>query len=83
MSLNLVINGCPLEIFEGATVGDAVRKFSPAIFRIVEEGNTDIFDMDGNKYYLSGELTGGEVFRIEKNTLQEPKVMKSKNLIRL
>jgi len=81
MSLNLVINGCPLEIFEGATVGDAVRKFSPDIFRIVERGDTNIYDMDGNKYYLSGQLTGGEVFRIEKDTPQEPKIMRSKNLL--
>ncbi|MEN8223311.1 MAG: 5'-nucleotidase C-terminal domain-containing protein [Acidobacteriota bacterium] len=81
MSIKLVINGCPLEIFEGATVGDAVRKFSPEVFRIVEHGDTDVTDMDGNKYYLSGELTGGEVFRIEKNTHQESKMIKSKNLI--
>lgn len=81
MSLKLVINGCPLEIFEGATVGDAVRKFSPEIFRIVEQGETDITDPDGNKYYLSGELTGGEVFRIDKNTPGKFKMIKSKNLI--
>ncbi len=81
MSLKLVINGCPLEIFEGATVGDAVRKFSPEIFRIAEQGETEVLDMDGNKYYLSGELSGGEVFRIEKKPATESKMIKSKKLI--
>lgn len=81
MSLKLVINGCPLEIFEGATVGDAVRKLSPDIFCSVDRGDADVFDIDGNKYYLSGQLTGGEVFRIENKTPQESQMLKSKSLI--
>lgn len=80
MSLKLIINGCPLEIFEGATIGDAVRKFSGEVYKDVEQGNTDIKDLDGNKYYLSGALTGDEIFRIEKNSPPEKNMKKSKHI---
>ncbi len=79
MSLKLIINGCPLEIFEGATIGDAVRKFSNDIYKDVEQGNTDIEDLDGNKYYLSGALTGDEIFKIEKTSPPEKNMNKSKH----
>ncbi|MCK5221315.1 MAG: bifunctional metallophosphatase/5'-nucleotidase, partial [Candidatus Aminicenantes bacterium] len=80
MSLKLIINGCPLEIFEGATIGDAVRKFSGEVYKDVEQGNTDIKDLDRNKYYLSGALTGDEIFRIEKNSPPEKNMKKSKHI---
>jgi len=80
VSLKLIINGCPLEIFEGATIGDAVRKFSRKVYKDIEQGNTDIKDLDGNKYYLSGALTGDEIFRIEKNSPPEKNMKKSKHI---
>ncbi|MCK5005702.1 MAG: hypothetical protein KAS21_11460, partial [Candidatus Aminicenantes bacterium] len=81
MSLKLIINGCPLEIFEGATIGDAVRKFSTKVYKDVEQGNTDIEDLDGNKYYLSGALTGDEIFRIVKTSPPEKNMKKSKHFL--
>lgn len=81
MSLKLVINGCPLEIFEGAIVGDAVRKFSSEVYKDVKHGRADVEDLNGNKYYLSGELTGDEVFRIEKKLPPEKKMTKSKHIL--
>jgi len=80
VSIKIVINGCPLEIFEGATVGDAVRKFSTSIYEDVKNCKTDVTDLDNNKYFLSGELTGGEVFKIEKPSVPETKMNKLKNI---
>lgn len=74
-----MINGCPLEIFEGALVEDAVRKFSAEVYKDVKQGRSVVEDLDGNKYYLSGELTGDEVFRIKKNSPPEKKMTKSKH----
>ena len=81
MSLKIVINGCPLELFEGATVGDAVRKLSPDILRNVESGKAVVKDPDGNNYYISGELTGGEVFIVENHRTKRLKMKNSKRFI--
>jgi len=80
VSIKVIINGCPLEIFEGATVGDAVRKFSPDTYRFVKRGDSTVTDLDGNTYYLTGQLVGGEVFRIEKRRDQEGAMSKSKSI---
>ncbi len=79
MAINLIINGCPLEIFDGATIGDAIRKFSPDTLSDVEQGRSEVRDLDGNLYYLSGELTGGEVFGIEKKSQSEKNMDQSKH----
>ncbi len=81
--MKLTVNGLPLEIFEGATVEDAIRKFSKQSYREVKDGKKGVFDMDGNKFFLQGELTGGEVLKIEKISQKENKMNNSKQLIKI
>ena len=61
------INDRTVEIFEGARVGDVLRKFSPSEWKAVDSGKKKIVDRHGNTVSLNGGLSGGEKLQIEEN----------------
>jgi sulfur carrier protein ThiS len=65
--MKVKINDRTVEIFEGARVGDVLRKFSPSEWKAVDSGKKKIVDRYGNTVSLNGELSGGEKLQIEEN----------------
>ncbi len=65
--MKIKINDQSVEIFDGAKIGDILRKFSPSEWKAVESGRKKIVDQHGNNVSLNGELSGGEKFRTEEN----------------
>jgi len=62
--MDIRFNGKTVRIFRGATVGDALLRFSEELHHQAEAGQKKILDRHGHEVALSGELTGGEAFRI-------------------
>lgn len=58
--MKVTINGTPLEIFQGATVGDVLRKFSKELYTKVSKGKYSVQDHRAYELCLKGELAGGE-----------------------
>jgi len=54
------INGKEIEIFSGARVMDALRRYSRAEWKQVQANKKKVYDVDGHEVALDGELGGGE-----------------------
>jgi UPF0288 family protein (methanogenesis marker protein 3) len=54
------VNGKAVEIFSGACVRDALRKYSRSEWKLVKKGSMAVFDRHGHEVALDGELGGGE-----------------------
>jgi len=65
--MKIKINDQSVEIFDGAKIGDVLRKFSPGEWKAVDSGKKKVVDRYGNTVSLNGELSGGETLRIEEN----------------
>ncbi len=58
--MQVKINGKKVEVFAGARVQDALRKYSPAEWKLVRDRARKVCDKYGNEVALDGELSGGE-----------------------
>jgi hypothetical protein len=62
--MKILINDQMIEIFEGARLQDAVRKYSETELKLIEKEDKKIVDRKGNPLALDGELSDGEYFYI-------------------
>lgn len=57
--MNIKVNGKSFEIFSGARVRDALRKYSPITWTQVQKGSKKVCDSHGHEIGLDGELDDG------------------------
>jgi hypothetical protein len=62
--MKILINDQMIEIFVGARLQDAVRKYSETELKLIEKEDRKIVDREGNILALDGELSDGEYFYI-------------------
>jgi sulfur carrier protein ThiS len=60
--MQIKMNGQAVEIFSGATVRDALRKYSDSEWKRVQKNEKKVCDRRGHEVGLDGELSGGEEF---------------------
>ena len=58
--MQIKVNGQAIEIFSGATVGDALRQYSQAEWKKVRDNCKTVCDRHGHALELDGELSGGD-----------------------
>ena len=58
--MQVKVNEKKVEIFSGACVKDAVRKYSRTAWKRVRDHHKSVFDRYGHELALDGELSGGE-----------------------
>jgi hypothetical protein len=63
--MKIRINDRDIDIFEGASLQDALRMYSPSELESVESSYKKIIDQDGNQVALDGELLEGDIFFIK------------------
>jgi hypothetical protein len=70
--MQVKVNGRTVEIFAGAKVGDALRRYSRTEWRRVRDGERKVRDPRGHEVGLDGELTGGEELITGGRVSEEP-----------
>jgi len=60
--MNIWIDDKRVRIFKGATAGDALRRFSEALYRQVAAGEKRLLNGHGHEVALSGELSENQRF---------------------
>ena len=63
--MKIRINGKTVELFDGARVMDALRKYSRADLESIKNKNKKIVDSHGHRLELDGELSEGDEFYIK------------------
>lgn len=58
--MKILVNDTEIEIFSGAKVKDALRKFSESLYGEVKKGNSEVKDKWNNCLELNGELCAGQ-----------------------
>ena len=58
--MHVKVNGKTIEIFSGARVMDALRRYSRAEWKQVQANKKKVYDVHGHEVALDGELGGGE-----------------------
>jgi sulfur carrier protein ThiS len=71
--MQIKVNGQAIEIFSGARVRDALRKYSSAEWKLVRNNEKKVCDRRGHEVGLDGELSGGEEFFIKACGAPEPR----------
>ena len=64
--MNVWVNDKKIEIFSGARVRDALRKYSMKEYRAVDEDRKQVTDKRCNRIEPDGELSGGQQLYIKK-----------------
>ncbi|HUU06545.1 MAG TPA: hypothetical protein VMZ49_11790 [Patescibacteria group bacterium] len=70
--MQIKVNDREIEIFSGACVKDALRKFSRREWKQVQQNRKAAFDRHGHEIGLDGELNGGEEIFIKSIELDKP-----------
>lgn len=70
--MQIKVNGRAIEIFSGACVKDALRKYSRGEWKLVQKNKKMVCDIHGHEVGLDGELNGGEELLI-KECAPEPR----------
>lgn len=63
--MKVTVNSKIIEIFDGATVEHAIRKFSPATLKAVKQGLLHVTDKFGNTIALSGSIAEGDSIHVQ------------------
>ncbi|MCK7483489.1 MAG: hypothetical protein M0C28_45485 [Candidatus Moduliflexus flocculans] len=58
--MQIKIDGKAVEIFAGARIMDAVRRYSRSAWKQVQANEKKVYDAYGHEVALDGELGGGE-----------------------
>lgn len=66
--MKVIVNSKVVELFDGATVEHAIRKFAPATLKAVKQGLLYVTDGFDNKVALDGSLTDNDVLHIRQVT---------------
>ena len=69
--MKVIINTEEIEIFRGARVEDAVRKFDRKLLRELKNGSAETFDKYGNRLSLSSPLNENSQITIKKISIQQ------------
>ncbi len=69
--MHITVNGREVEIFAGARVADAVRKFSRAEWTRVRKNEKAVCDRHGHEVGLDGELHEGEALVVKPRVPEE------------
>jgi len=62
--MTVIVNGRKVELFAGASVRDALRKYSPEELKRIEQGEKKVIDSWGNGLDLQGSLDEGSAIKI-------------------
>jgi hypothetical protein len=73
VAMKIKVNDKLVEIFSGACVKDALRKYSSAEWKKVQKNQKAVFDRHGHEVAPDGELSGGEEFFIKSVEAEKPK----------
>jgi hypothetical protein len=68
--MKIIINTHEIEIFRGAKIESAVRKFDKKILKEIKNGTAEIFDKYGNRLSLSSPLHENSQITISKISQQ-------------
>lgn len=71
--MQIKVNEQTIEIFAGAKVRDALRKYSRAEWTLVRKNEKKVTDQYGHEVGLDGELNGGESLVIAARASAEPR----------
>ncbi len=71
--MQIKVNDKPVEIFSGACVQDALRKYSKTAWKQVQKNRKAVFDRHGHEVALDGELSGGEELFVKAIAPVKPK----------
>jgi sulfur carrier protein ThiS len=63
--MTVQVNGQPVEIFNGARVQDALRRYSETEYHLVSAGEKMVVDHRGDRVYLDGALSDGDVLLVK------------------
>ena len=63
--MEVTINSKKVEVFDGAKVEHAIRKFAPATLKAVKQGLLYVTDSFGNRLALDGSLTAYAILFIQ------------------
>ncbi|MDR2065225.1 MAG: hypothetical protein LBP85_05920 [Prevotellaceae bacterium] len=66
--MKIFINGNAMEIFDGATIESAIRKFDKNIPAEIKKGESEVCDRYGNHVSISGPLHENSQITIKKIT---------------
>jgi hypothetical protein len=66
--MKIFINGNEMEIFIGATIKAAIRKFDKNILAEIKNGKSETFDQYGNHVSISGPLHENSQITIKKTS---------------
>jgi hypothetical protein len=69
--MQIRIDGKTVEIFAGARIMDAVRRYSRTAWKQVRANEKKVFDAYGHEVALDGELGGGEELFIRASPPEE------------
>ncbi len=69
--MKILVNDTEIEIFSGAKVKDALRKFSESLYGEVKKGKSEVKDKWNNCLELNGELSTGQRLFIKSKNKQE------------
>lgn len=64
--MQIKVNGRRVEIFSGACVRDALRKYSPVTWKQIQNGSKAVFDDHGHEIGLDGALAAGARIRVRR-----------------
>ena len=70
--MQIKVNGQAIDIFSGARVKDALRKYSRSELKLVRKNQKGVFDRHGHEVALDGELNGGEELFVKSSELVRP-----------
>ena len=70
--MQVKVNGRTIELFSGAKVEDALRRYSRTEWRRVRDGERRVCDAHGHEVGLDGELAGGQELITSARVPKEP-----------
>ncbi|WKN32355.1 hypothetical protein PZB74_03185 [Porifericola rhodea] len=62
--MTVFVNEEPLRLFRGANIGDAVMKYSEAIFRDILSRRKVVTDNQGRPLQLQGNINDGDHYKV-------------------
>lgn len=63
--MQVTVNGWTVDIFQGATVADALRAWSAESLQAVRDGRRRVTDARGREVMLDGALSDNQALRVD------------------
>ncbi len=65
--MQIKVNERTMDLFSGATVADALRKYSRDEWKLVQKNRKKVCDQHGHELALNGELSEGQVLFLKQD----------------